>query len=82
MDDEPALKFQTLSEAVVLAALLDPDPENPISREVRRLAAIHAERIARQLEAGACTEPRPAARWPIEAVAIKLAEALVAGSKE
>jgi hypothetical protein len=78
--EEPELKFRSLSEAVVLAALLDPDPENPISREVRRLAAIHAERMAQEMKAGECPAALHSPRWPIEAVAIQLARASVTGA--
>ena len=78
MVDEPELKFRSLSEAVVLAALLDPDPENPISREVRRLAAFHAERMAREMKNGDCPET-PRSRWPIEEVALQLAKSSITG---
>lgn len=73
---EPAQKFKSLSEAVVLAALIDPDPENPISREVRRLTDAYAEKFQREIEKLGYVRPQvldAQARWPIEAVAMRLA---------
>lgn len=68
MVEEPDQKFRNLTEAVVLAALVDPDPENPISCEVRRLVSAWSVRMR---EGGAVTDAD--ARWPIEAIAIRIA---------
>lgn len=69
--------FQSLSEAAVLEGLADPDPANPIAREVARLIAAYTDNFYRHVERLGYMPPHILhikARWPIEAVAIRLAK--------
>ncbi|MEZ0223600.1 MAG: hypothetical protein ACAH83_03530 [Alphaproteobacteria bacterium] len=71
---EPDL--QALSEADVLAALVNPAPENRIAAEVIRLAEMYKKRFLNEMEKWGYIPPHVLhvkARWPIEAVAIKRA---------
>lgn len=68
-------EFRTVIEPEARAALADPDPNNPIAREVARLVAgyasnfqAHVERLGRV----PADVLRVAPRWPIEAVAMEL----------
>lgn len=47
---EPKPEFQALDEATILAALDDPDPENPIAKEVARLVTGYTENFKRHVE--------------------------------
>ena len=68
--------FRGLTEAVVLKALDDRDPNNPIATEVARLMAgytanfrVHVQRLGHSMPDILHIKPR----WPIEAVAMRLA---------
>ena len=72
---EPKPEFHSLDEAAVLAALEDPNEENPIAKEIARLIAgytenfrTHVERLGRIPESIMHVKPR----WAIEAVAMRL----------
>lgn len=72
---EPKPEFRRLSEAEVLAALGDADPENLIAIEVARLIAGYTENFQRHVERlghipSQILRVKP--RWPIEAVAMQL----------
>jgi hypothetical protein len=76
---EPAL--QIMSEADVLAALVESTRENRIAAEVNRLAEIYKHRFLTEMEKWGYLPPHilhVKARWPIEAVAIKRARIGVA----
>lgn len=73
---EPEVEFQSLSEAEILAALIDPSPDNRIATEVKRLTEILKGRFRSEVEKWGYIPPHILhikARWPIEAVAIKRA---------
>ncbi len=72
---EPNPELCSLTEDAVIAALQDPNPENPIAVEVARLIdgytrnfAAHVRRLKRIPEHILHITPR----WPIEAVAMRL----------
>jgi hypothetical protein len=72
---EPNPEYRALSEADVLAALDDSDPDNLVAKEVARLIAGYTEnfcghtaRLGHMPEAILRIKPR----WPIEAVAMRL----------
>lgn len=72
---KPYPKYQTVTEAEVLAALEDPNENNPIAIEVARLLEGYTLNVQKQ---AARTGKFPSnilhikPRWPIEAVAMKL----------
>jgi hypothetical protein len=68
-------QFHALSEEVVLAALADPDPENPIAVEVARLIGSYTRNFQRHVERlGSIPSNILRARGacPIEEVAMRL----------
>lgn len=70
---EPKLEFQHLSEDTVLAALAD--PTNPVAAEVARLIAGYTANFESHVERLGYIPSallRIKARWPIEAVAMRL----------
>lgn len=72
---EPEPQYRALSEADVLTALEDFDPENPVAQEVARLIAGYTENFRRHVaQRGSMPEAilRIKPRWPIEAVAMRL----------
>jgi len=72
---EPKLRFQSLSEEAVLAALQDPDPANAIAVEVARLITAYTENFQDHVaRLGRIPQDilHIKARWPIEAVAMRL----------
>jgi len=72
---EPKPEFQSLSAEAVAEALDDPDPANPVAIEVARLIAVYTENFSRHVERLGYIPPHilhVKARWPIEAVAMRL----------
>jgi len=72
---QPKPEFRLLAEDAVVAALEDPDPQNPIAIEVARLIdgytrnfQAHVQQLGRVPSDILRTKPR----WPIEAVAMRL----------
>jgi hypothetical protein len=85
---EPKPEFRSLAEDVVIAALHDPDPANPVAIEVGRLIDAYTKNIGISLLIDACNRNfnpqipqleglpgnilRMEPRWPIEGVAMRL----------
>ena len=72
---EPKPEFRSLSEESVLVALADTDPENAIAAEVARLIAGYTQNFSEHIERLGYLPSqvlRIKARWPIEAVAMRL----------
>ena len=71
----PRPEFRAVSEADVMAALGDPDPQNPIALEVARLIEGYTANFAAYVQRiGFIPEAilRSKAQFPIEAVAMRL----------
>jgi hypothetical protein len=69
-------EFQSLTEGAVLAAIAGTHPKNPVAVEVARLTAAYKEEFRFQVKRLGYLPPDilpVKARWPIEAVAIRLA---------
>ena len=79
---EPQLQFRALTEDVVLAALADADPRNPIAVEVARLITAYTENFSRHVDRLGYMPSqilRLTPRWPIETVAMRITtEAILA----
>jgi hypothetical protein len=72
---EPKAEFRGLAEDAVIAALQDRDPANPIAIEVARLVVAYTSNFERHVEKLGRIPPdilHIKARWPIEAVAMRL----------
>ncbi len=72
---EPKPEFQCLSEDAILAALEDSDPANAVAVEVARLITAYTENFQDHVaRLGHIPQDilRIKARWPIEAVAMRL----------
>lgn len=75
--------FRGLTEAVVLKALDDPDPTNPIAIEVARLMAGYTANFRVYVQRHGRIPPdilNIKLRWPIEAVAMRLTTEAIAKS--
>ena len=71
---EPQLQFQSLSEDAVQVALADPN--NSVAVEVARLITAYTKTFVRHVKQIGYLPPHilhVKARWPIEAVAMRLA---------
>lgn len=72
---EPKPPFQSLTEAAVMAALADNNPQNPIALEVARLIEAYTANFQRHVERLGYMPPHilhVKAHYPIEAVAMQL----------
>jgi hypothetical protein len=72
---EPIAEFRAMSETEIMAALQDPDPQNPIALEVARLIGAYTSNFKQHVERlGRIPSDilHIKARWPIEAVAMRL----------
>ena len=75
-------QFHTLSEEAVLAALADPDPENPIAVEVARLIGGYTRNFQRHVERLGYMPShilRTKGDCPIEEVAMRLTAETIRG---
>jgi hypothetical protein len=72
---EPKDEFKTLEAPAIHAALADPNPDNPIAREIARLISGYTANFAEHCQRLGYI-PRDiltlTPRWPIEAIAAKL----------
>ena len=72
---ESKTEFRALAEEAIVAALRDPDPANPIAVEVARLIESYTRDVQAHVQRLGSIPPdilHIKARWPIEAVAMRL----------
>jgi hypothetical protein len=80
VDTEPKVQYQDLTEAAVLDAFADADPNNPIVQEVFRLVAAYAKLLGNHAEAPECLGLF-VPRYPIQTVALRLVKEAVTRGK-